>query len=406
MAVEFNEEYFDQGVFRMGTRCEKWDTMRRLAGDPGMLPFWVADMDFPSPPAVAQALVERAAHPVYGYTEIEDDDYAAAADFWRRRHGIVYTKEELTFLPCVITGLKVAIRACTQPGDGVVVMSPVYGPFRFSVQATGRTLVTVPLVPESTAATLRGDGALAVAPSRMRMDLPGIERALAAGAKAVMLCNPHNPVGRCWTRAELEELVACVSRHGATLISDEIHADFIYPGHTFTPALSLASDKVVSLFAASKTFNLAGLQQAMCACRDGELRAAIRKAIDEGGVRSGNLFALEGTRAAYQTGDAWLDGLVRYLDGNRAELARLVAEKLPKAVLYPLEATYLAWLDLRAYGFSEKELMARCAKAGVKLSEGSFFGADGEGFMRFNIGCPRRYLVQGIDRLAQALQLA
>ena len=387
--VEFNDEYFDQGINRMGTRCEKWDGMREGAGDPEMMPFWVADMDFPSPPAVTQALLARAAHPAYGYTEPEENDYTAAADFWRRRHGISYTKDELTMLPCVITGLKLAIRACTKPGDGVVVMSPVYGPFRFSVQATGRTTVTVPLV--------AGDD------GRMRMDIPGISRALAAGARAVMLCNPHNPVGRCWTRAELEELCVCVSQYGATLISDEIHADFVYPEFTFTPALEVMSERVVALFAASKTFNVAGLQQCMCACRDEALRTAIRQEVDATGVRCGNLFALEGTRVAYQEGDAWLDGLMHYLDGNRAEIARLVAQYLPKAILHPMEATFLAWLDLRAYGLSEKEMLARCAKAHVRFSEGSFFGADGEGFLRVNIGCPRRFLEIAIQRLAKAL---
>ena len=385
----FTDEYFDMGINRVGTRCEKWDAMRAGADDPEMIPFWVADMDFPSPPAVTQALLARAAHPVYGYSEPEEDDYTAAADFWRRRHGIAYTKDELTMLPCVITGLKLAILASTKPGDGVVVMSPVYGPFRFSVEATGRTTVTVPLV--------------AGADGRMKMDIPGITRALAAGARAVMLCNPHNPVGRCWTRAELEELVSCVSQYGATLISDEIHADFVYPGHTLTPVLSLMSDHAVALFAASKTFNVAGLQQAMCACRDEALRAAIRREIDTAGIRCGNLFALEGTRVAYQEGDAWLDGLLHYLDGNRAEIARLVARYLPKAVLHPLEATFLAWLDLRAYGYSEQELLTRCAKQSVKFSEGSFFGADGEGFLRVNIGCPRRFLEVAIQRLAKAL---
>lgn len=387
--VAFNSEYFDLGINRMGSRCEKWDAMRAGSGDPEMMPFWVADMDFPSPPTVTEALLARAAHPVYGYTEVADDDYTAAADFWRRRHGIAYTKDELTMLPCVITGMRVTIRACTQPGDGVVVMAPVYGPFRFSVEATGRTTVTVPLIPGS-------DG-------RMRMDIPGIDRALAAGARAVMLCNPHNPVGRCWTRTELEELSACVMRHNATLISDEIHADFVYPDHTFTPALDLMSEHAVAMFAASKTFNIAGLQQAMLACRDVALRDAIRKEIDATGVRCGNLFALEGTRVAYQTGDAWLDGVMTYLDGNRTEIARLVAQYLPKAILHPMEATFLAWLDLRAYGISEKELLARCAKAGVKFSEGSFFGAEGEGFLRVNIGCPRRFLAVAIRRLAQVV---
>lgn len=389
--MRYDYEYFDAGLNRVGTRCEKWDTMRESAERPDTLPLWVADMDFPSPPEVMRELLVRAAHPTYGYTDPRRDDFEAVIDFWRRRHGLELSQNEITLLPCVITGLKVAIRVSTTPGDGVVLMTPVYGPFMSSVTATKRRIVDCPLVRSE-------DG-------RYRMDFPAIEAALADGAKAVMLCNPHNPVGRLWSREELSRLYETVARYGATLISDEIHADFVYGGAEFHPMLSLASARVVSLAAASKTFNLAGLHQAVCFCRDPELRAAIRDEINATGVRCGNLFALVATRAAYNCGDAWLDGLLEYLQGNRDELARLLAEQLPRAVMSPLEATYLCWIDLAAYGFSEAELEDRFAKAGVCFSGGKFFGGHYASFIRFNIACPRRFVAEGVRRLRAALEM-
>ena len=255
-------------------------------------------------------------------------------------------------MPCVVTGLRLAILALTQPGDGVIIQSPVYGPFRMSVEGTGRKVMDAPLL-------RREDG-------RYDMDLDAVERQLQAGAKLMLLCSPHNPVSRVWSREELQALIDLLDRYGVPLASDEIHADFVYAPRTFVPLLSLKQENVLSLCAASKTFNLAGLQQACCICPDEGIRNAFRAEMEKAGVRSGNLFALEATRAAYNEGDAWLDGLLSYLDGNRRHLAALVAEHLPKAVLSPMEATYLGWLDLRAYGFHEEELMQMLYKKGKR----------------------------------------
>lgn len=386
--MAFDQEYFDAGLYRMGTRCEKWDGMREQFGE-DVIPLWVADMDFPSPPAVQQAILRRAAHPTFGYTAALADDWAAPIAFWQRRHGLTIAREELTMLPCVVTGLKLAIRAATKPGDSVIIMSPVYGPFAAAVKATGRTLADCPLL-------RRENG-------RYDMDLNAVEDALRHGAGALLLCNPHNPVSRLWSRDELTALLDLTRRYGACLVSDEIHADFVYAPGAFIPALSLAEENVVSLCAASKTFNLAGLQQALCVCKDAALRERIRREIDAAGVKSGNLFAMEATRAAYDHGDDWLDGLIRYLDGTRAQLAALVAELLPEAVLSPIEATYLAWLDLRAYGLSTEELMRRTTEAGVRFTSGEFFGACGAGHVRVNFATPRQNVSEGIRRVRKAL---
>ena len=239
------------------------------------------------------------------------------------------------------------------------------------------------------------------------MDFDHLETLLQQGAKAMILCSPHNPVSRLWRREELEKLLALLGRYDVPLIADEIHADFVYAPEKFVSCLKLEAPRMVTLCAASKTFNLAGLQQASLICRDAETRQLIQSQMDRAGVRSGNIFALEATRAAYQHGDEWLDALLGYLDGNRRLLAELVREHLPQAVLTPMEATYLGWLDLRAYGHDNETLMKLTHRAGVAFTGGTFFGQEaGDGFLRINIGCPARYVEEGILRLKVALETA
>ena len=387
--MKFDHEYFDAGLYRMGTRCEKWDEARNEHGE-DILPLWVADMDFPSPPAVQEAILKRAAHPTYGYTAELEDDHQALINFWQRRHGLTIEQDWLTLMPCVVTGIKAAILALTKPEDKVLIQSPVYGPFRMSVQATGRTLADAPMIRDEN--------------GRYSMDLVATEGQLQAGAKLMILCSPHNPASRAWSAEELTALITLLDKYNVPLVSDEIHADFVYAPGKFVPVLSLTKKNVMSFCAASKTFNLAGLQQACCICPDEKIREAFRHEMDKAGVRAGNIFALEGTRAAYNEGDEWLDGLMAYLDGNRKHLAAMVAEHLPKAVLTPLEATYLGWIDLRAYGFNGEALMQRTIAAGVQFTGGTFFGDNGDGFLRINIGCPRRYITEGILRLKKALE--
>ena len=386
--MKFDHEYFDAGLYRMGTRCEKWDEARNEHGE-DILPLWVADMDFPSPPAVQEAILKRAAHPTYGYTAELEDDHQALINFWQRRHGLTIEQDWLTLMPCVVTGIKAAILALTKPEDKVLIQSPVYGPFRFSVAATERNLMEAPMI--------RADN------GRYDMDLAAVEAQLKAGAKLMILCSPHNPVSRAWTKEELTALIDLLAKYNVPLVSDEIHADFVFAPGKFVPALAVSQKNVLSFCAASKTFNLAGLQQATCICPDEKIREAFRAQMAKAGVTCGNIFALEGTRAAYNEGDAWLDGLMDYLDGNRQHLAALVAEHLPQAILSPMEATYLGWLDLRAYGFNDEELRERTIAAGVMFTGGKFFGDNGDGFLRINIGCPRRYLTEGILRLKKAL---
>ena len=390
--MQFDAAFFDAGIDRRNTYCEKWDD-RSVIGADG-IPLWVADMDFACAPAIAQAVRRRAEHPCFGYNNGEAEKVCADAlrAFWRRRHGLELQADQCATLPCVITGLKTCVRLFTKPGDSVAMFTPVYGPFYQSVRLNGRKVASVPLKAD-------GEG-------RYPMNLQGMEEALRGGAQLILLCNPHNPVSRLWTKEELTALAELAERYGVLIVSDEIHADFVYAPGRFTPILSVekARERAVMLCSASKTFNIAGLQQAAAASLRQDLMQAVRNEMDGAGIACGNTFALAATGAAYAEGDAWLDGLINYLDENRKVLAAFVREKLPQARMTPVEATYLAWLDLRAYGLNCRELTEKCMRHGVAFTQGTFFGPEGEGFLRVNFGCPQKQLIAGMERLCNALK--
>ena len=390
--MRFDTAYFDAGIRRIGTECEKWDGMIAETGDETMIPMWVADMDFPSPPAIRDALAGVLARGTWGYTISGDADRQALCDYWARRHGVTIERESVLLSPCVVTGLKLALRAVTKPGDGVLINPPVYGPFFMSIRANGRKAVESPLVRD-------GDG-------RYTMDLADMEGKLASGeAKAVMLCSPHNPCGRAWSKEELTAVVALCRRYGAPIVCDEIHADFVYAPNTHHSILTIpgAREIAVMLCAASKTFNVAGLEQSAIVCCNEAVRKAIAEDMAASGVKAGNAFALAATRAAYTGCDAWLDGLMDYLTGSRDMVAAFVAERMPRVRLTPLEATYLMWLDCSALGLTQDELLARIRAAHVKVNDGLFFGEQGRGFIRLNIGCPRSQIQEALTRLATVL---
>ncbi len=385
--------FFDQGIDRRGTDCEKWDLLQGEMGD-DMLPMWVADMDFRSPTAVQEALVQRAAHGTYGYTAVRPDDTLALVNFWQRRHALEIAAESVLMLPCVVSGLRLAVRALTAPGEGVIIQPPVYGPFFSAVEMLGRKQLLNPLV--------RGEDDV------YRMNLEHLEECLQAGGKLLLLCNPHNPVGRAWTRQELRDLLALCERYDARIISDEIHADFVFPDRVHVPLLALpgAEKRTLMLCAASKTFNVAGLQQASMVVPDEGLRGQMSKEIFASGVVSGNLFALAATRAAYDLGDDWLDGLIAYLMAGREIATEYLAEHLPHIGVSPLESTYLLWLDCRAVSTDDAVLERRTRQiARVALTQGLFFGEEGKGFLRLNIGCPHEQLREALKRLREALKL-
>ena len=389
--MTFDEAYFERGIDRRDTGCEKWDD--RDVMDAGGIPLWVADMDFPCAPAIMDAVQARAGHACFGYSayDLAGDD--ALAGFWQRRHQLKISREEICMLPCVVTGLKACVRAFTRPGDGVAIFTPVYGPFFASIRTNGRKVMPVSLIRDE-------------ASGRYGMDFAALEGALKNGAKLVMLCSPHNPVSRLWSREELSRVCRLAKQYGVPLVCDEIHADFVYRPGAFTPILSIpeAADSAVMLCAASKTFNIAGLLQAAAVSRNAQMLSAVKNELTAAGVMSGNIFAMAATKAAYTGCDDWLDGLLAFLDGSRKRMKELVEAYLPRAVMTPVEATYLAWLDLRAYGKTCAEIAQKCKAGGVALTGGTFFGEEGEGFMRVNFACPRAQLEAGMRRLGRIME--
>lgn len=389
--MRYDQAFFDSGINRRGTQSVKW--CARDIMDEDTIPLWVADMDFRCAKPIVDALKQRAEHACYGYTFPGPEDAQALIGFWQRRHKLAIQENELLMMHTVVTGLRACVQTMTQPGDGVIIQSPVYGPFTAAIQQSGRVVLD---------ARLQHDEK-----GRYAMDYEAIEGFLRKGARLMLLCNPHNPVSRAFGQEELRTLVLLLKRYNCRLVSDEIHADFVFSPHEFYPILSLpeVAPDTVALVSASKTFNIAGLQQATAICRDQDVLNLLGRYLERSGSGSGNIFALAGTRAAYTHCDDWLDGLQHYLMDNQQALLEVLGELLPHAVVSPMEATYLAWVDIRPYQTPQCEIGNRCRKHGVALTDGQFFGvAAGEGFMRINYGCPRGQLLEGLQRFAHAIK--
>jgi len=391
--MQYDTAFFDKPIDRLGTACAKWDGLWKNEGE-GLLPMWVADMDLRCAREITDALRARAEHPVYGYTYQTDGAVDAMLGYMKRRQGVTLTRDEQATVPCVITGLKAAVLALTQPGDSVLIQPPVYGPFFSSVTANERTVVKNPLFRDA-------DG-------RYQIDFGQLETQLKAGVKLMMICNPHNPVGRAWSRRELEQTYALCKRYGAALIADEIHSGFVYEKGAFTSALLLDEAKDASiavLTSATKTFNIAGLRQAVLLTRNQAIKTALTEYMDRIGALGVNIFALEATEAAYRYGGAWLDGLLEYLDAARAIVKRELQTRLPEAALSPIEATYMGWIDLRAYGLTGDELTEATHAEGVALTNGTFFDSElGEGFLRINFACPHSQTLKALELLERAIK--
>ena len=388
--MKYDFSFFDKGIERHGTRCEKWDDPAVCGADD--LAMWVADWDFACAEPIVNALKERAMHPCYGYSCSDPKDAEAFCSYWQRRHGVSIKPEETMMLPCVVTGLKLAVRAFTKPGDKVLIMPPVYGPFHFSIRENDREI--------EKAALIKGDD------GRYALDFEAIENALKNGAKCILFCNPHNPVSRAWSRDELQRLVDLSNTYQAVLISDEIHADFVFKPYQFVSVKNLpGSEKcAVCVAAASKTFNVPGLQQATAFSANAELLNKMRHEADAAGVTSGNIFALAATQKAYTECDDWLDGLLAYLVESKRIIETEIPKQLPKAILTPIEATSLCWIDLRAYAPTTSELTAKAKKHHIVFTGGTFFDEVlGDGYLRLNFGCPHSMLREAIARLARAM---
>lgn len=386
-----NMSQFDAGVRREGTHCLKWDERKDVFGREDVIPLWVADMDFAAPEPVIRAIIQRAQHGAFGYSGHNPEDVQAVVRWMKNRHGVDVSEDAVLFSPGVVDSLRIAVAAVTKPGDAVVVQTPVYGPFYNAVEAAGCVIRRNPLLDT---------------PEGWKMDFDDLETALREGARAVLLCNPHNPVGRVWSRAELEQLSALTRRWGAVLIADEIHADLEMPGYKNTSVIAVDPDSM-ALISATKTFNLAALRHSSAIIPNPERRKAFQDEYNRRGIDGLNLFGALAQRAAYEEGGPWLDELLEYLDGTRAFVERFLRERLPMIHPSRLMGTYLMWLDMRDLGL-EGDALPRFLidKAGLGMTNGAYFGPEGAGFMRLNIATPRSNVERAMEQLESALKEA
>lgn len=386
---------FDQLIVREQTCSVKFDARQAVFGRDDVIPVWVADMDFAAPEAVTNALVARAEHPVYGYTLFPDSLYQAMMDWFARRHGWDIERDWILMAPGVVPSLHAACMAYAEPGEGVIIQPPVYPPFFSSVRDSGRQVIENPLVQDA------GSG-------QYRMDLEHLELCAARpDARILMLCSPHNPVGRVWSEAELRGVLGIARKHRLVVVSDEIHCDLTFADkqpHTMLANLAGPDDALVTAVAPSKTFNMPGLGLSALVIADPDRRKAIKAVFDSMHLPQCNPFSVAGFEAGYRQGAGWLDELMQYLQGNRDYVMQAVATRLPGIGVAAPEGTYLMWLDCRALALDStalKHLFVQSARVG--MNPGVSFGEPGTGFMRLNIGCPRSVLEQVIARIEEAL---
>lgn len=377
---------FDERIDRRGTGCVKWD----MAPDKDVLPLWVADMDFRAAPAILEAVKKRAEHGVFGYTVVEDDYYDAVISWFRRRHQWHIQREEILYTTGVVPAMSVAVKALTMPGEKVIILSPDYNCFFSSVRNNGCEVVESVLVRTG---------------SRFTVDWQDFE-AKCADEKATvfLLCNPHNPTGRVWTKEELERMNDICLRHHVKVVSDEIHCELMMPGNVFQPFAAVSEacrQNSVILNSPSKSFNIAGLQAANIICSQPEWRRRLDRAININEVCDLNPFGPVALKAAYNESEDWIDELNQYLWGNYQALCAFAKEHLPQWSVCTLEGTYLPWIDITATGMTSQEysdLLLRKAK--VWVNPGTMYGPQsGEGYIRMNIACPRSLLMEALQRI-------
>jgi len=385
---------FDEVVERRGTHSLKWDFAPSLSGNQTLLPLWVADMDFKAAPAIMEAVKARAAHGIYGYTGISEEYRIAVVNWMQFRHQWHVQPEWISVITGIVPALNMLMQAFAQPGDQVVVQPPVYYPFFNAIRNNGQTALHNTLVDR--------DG-------YYEIDFEDLEQKLADPRTTIMiLCSPHNPVGRVWTEEELRQIAERCLANDVLLISDEIHHDLVFVPHKHIATASLSEEiaaNTITCTAPSKTFNLAGLQSSNIIISDEKKRRRFQQALDRNGVFAINPFADVATIAAYEEGGPWVDELLDYLSGNLDLAESYLKEKLAPLTMRRPEGTYLAWIDCRQLGMSTLELQKFMEeKAGVVMNQGHVFGETGAGFQRLNFACPRALLAEGLDKIAYALQ--
>lgn len=382
---------FDKVIVREGTASVKFDGRTERFGSTDILPLWVADMDFSAPTAVTKALEKRAKHPIYGYTFYPESMTDALVAWLKNRHEWTVQHDWIIMAPGVVTSLFASVKAFAEQGEAVIIQPPVYAPFFSAVTTNQRRLIENPL--------LLKDGVY-------YLDFEHLERCATEGAKMLLFCSPHNPVGRVWNKAELEQLLAITRRYDITILSDEIHADLIYPDekHITLAMLANDNDKIITAVAPSKTFNIPGLGLSTLIVTNPEQRNQLKKTFASLHLINTNPFSIAAFEAAYREGSAWLDELCIYLRDNRDFVKDFLKENLPAIRLIQPQGTYLLWLDCRGLNMTDLQLEAFFVQeAKVGLNTGLSFGTGGSGFMRLNIASPRTVIAEALTRITNAL---
>ncbi len=382
---------FDEIVDRSNTHASKYESLERLFGRTDLLPFWVADMEFRAPQFMIDCLTKRAEHGVFGYTKRGDDYYQAIVDWLKNRHGIAVAAENIEYGASVVFLLAMMVRLFSAPGDEIIIQSPVYYPFKHTIERNGRVV---------------SDNTLIKNGEHYEMDFADLEaRAANPQCSMMFLCSPHNPVGRVWTKRELARVVEICKANDVLLISDEIHFDLVYKPHKHYSLAYLNDPSIIVCTAPTKTFNIAGLHSAYCIMADGVKMQKYRDELAMLALNESNAFSREVTPVVYRQGADYLDQLLDYLKQNVDYVGDYLAQQIPQIVPLETQGTYLMWLDCSALGLERKALDDLFVDgAGLALDGGYWFGDSGDGFMRLNIACPRTMLTEALSRLADAVR--
>ncbi|MTT33086.1 putative C-S lyase [Terrilactibacillus sp. BCM23-1] len=385
---------FDEVIDRFGTGSSKWDKLEQLFGSKEVLPVWVADMDFRVPEQVVNALRERVDHGIFGYTNNTEPYFNAVINWMKRRHDWQIKKEWICHSPGIVTALNLIVSGFTEPGEHVLIQTPVYHPFKHAIENHDRVCVT---------------NSLKVEDGKYKMDLEDLEEKFKKyDVKCMILCSPHNPVGRVWTKDELLALADLCLKYDVLVVADEIHADLVFEGSKHICFASLSDEiknKTIVCTAPSKTFNIAGLQHSNIIIPNPQLRSQFKKEANKFELSQPNSFGPTATEVAYNQGEEWLDACIDYIYENYKYAKDYFEKNIPELSMSELEGTYLAWVDCRKLGLNRKELeqfMIREAKVG--FNQGAMFGGEGEGFVRFNLACPRQIVKEALTRLEQAIK--
>lgn len=383
---------FDEVIDRSNSDCSKIENLKPLFGRKDIIPLWVADMDFKSPPAITQALMNRVEHGVFGYTVQSEAYFNSIINWLNRRYKWITRKEDINYVPGVVKGFSIAIEEFTEIGDNIIIQPPVYHPFRIMTKSLNRNVVNNPLILEN---------------GQYRIDFDGLRKILSEiNCKMLIFCNPHNPGGRVWSVEELKELSKICFENDILVVSDEIHSDMALPGFIHTPFATVSSEaenNSITLMAPSKTFNIAGIVSSYAVIPNKEIRNKYHSFVKKRGLDEGNLFAYTATVSAYNDCDDWLDEMLKYIQSNVDFVDSYLKDNIKEIKAILPEASFLIWLDCRSLNLSQPELVKLFVdKAGLALNDGSIFGPGGEGFMRLNVGTSKSILEKALNDLKNA----